>query len=68
MSPSSEATIRLVTREFPQILWNPDGHLRIYKNPPLVSIQNQLNPVHTTPFYPSKIHFNIILLPTSRYS
>jgi hypothetical protein len=28
-------------------------------------ILNQINPVHTTPYYPSKIHFNIIHSPTS---
>jgi hypothetical protein len=30
----------------------------ILKNPPLVPILNQINPVHTTPFCLSKIHYS----------
>jgi hypothetical protein len=30
------------------------------------TIPNQINPVHTTPFYFSNIDFNIIFLPTSK--
>jgi hypothetical protein len=28
---------------------------------------NQINPIHTIPSYLSKIHFNIVHPPTSRY-
>jgi hypothetical protein len=33
-----------------------------------VPILNQINPIHTCPLYLSKIHFSIILSPTSRFS
>jgi hypothetical protein len=51
-----EATSRLATQEFPDILWNPEIYNRIRKSPPLVLILSQINPVHTTPFYTSKIN------------
>jgi hypothetical protein len=42
------------------ILWNPKVHHRISKSPPLVHILSEINAVHTTPTYYSKIYFNII--------
>jgi hypothetical protein len=36
--------------------------------PPLVPIPSQMNPVYTTPFHFSNMHFNIILSPTFRSS
>jgi hypothetical protein len=39
--------------------------LPFYKNPPLVPVLSQINPVHTTPSYLSKIHFNILHPPKS---
>jgi hypothetical protein len=42
----------------------PECSLPCSQNPPLVSVLSQINPVHTTPSYLSKIHFNIIHKPS----
>jgi hypothetical protein len=68
LSPSREAATCAATQEIPKILWNPNVHYRVQKSPPLVPIMSQINPVHTTLSYFSKIHFNIIHPPTSRSS
>jgi hypothetical protein len=65
LSPSWEAASCAATLELLNILWNPQFHYRVRKNPPLVSILNQMNPVSTIPLYISKIHFNITNSPTS---
>jgi hypothetical protein len=51
--------------EFPAILRNPKVRHRIHKSRPLVPILSQFDPVHTTPSFLSKIHFNIVHQPTS---
>jgi hypothetical protein len=60
LGPSETATCS-VTQEFLNILWYPKVHCRVHKSPPLVPILGQINSVHSTPSYYSKIRFNIIL-------
>jgi hypothetical protein len=56
-----EAANCAATQELPNILWNPKICYRVHKslNP------KRGNPVHTTPSYLSKIHFNIVHPATS---
>jgi hypothetical protein len=64
LSPSWEGANCAAIQELPNILWNQMVNYRVHKSPPLVPILNQIDPVHTTPSYLSKIHFNISHPPT----
>jgi hypothetical protein len=50
-------------KNFQTLLWSPKFPYRVLKIPPLVPLLSLVNPVHTTPSYFSRVHFNIILPP-----
>jgi hypothetical protein len=60
MGPSWEAASCADTKEFSNILWNPKIHSSDRKSLSVVYILSHINPVHTTPSFLSKIHFNIV--------
>jgi hypothetical protein len=68
LSPSWGAANCAATQKFPTILRNPNIQYRIHKSPPLVPIVSHIHPIHSIPFYLSKIHFTIVRPPTSRWS
>jgi hypothetical protein len=55
LSPSWEDPSYADTQELPSILWNLKVHYRVHKSPPLVPILSEIDPVHTTQSYLSKI-------------
>jgi hypothetical protein len=65
LSSSWEAANSAATQELPSILWNMKVQYRIHKSTPPVPTLSQIKPIHTTPSYRSKIHFNIVYPPMS---
>jgi hypothetical protein len=61
LNPSLEAASYAATEELPNILLNPKVYYSVHQSPLLVPLLSQINPVHTTPFYLFKIHFDNIL-------
>jgi hypothetical protein len=66
-SPNLEANNHSDIQEIPRVVWNPTFHNRVQKNPSLVPVPGQMNPVHNFLSYTSMIYFNIIFpsMPTS---
>jgi len=67
-SPSWEADSLSLVKKFPAFYGNLKFHFRVHNIPPLVPTLSQMNPVHNFPPYLPKIHSNIILPSTSRFS
>jgi hypothetical protein len=59
LRPSLEANSCSATEEIPSIVRNPKINYRVHKSPPLVHILRQMNPVHTSQSYFSKIHLGL---------
>jgi hypothetical protein len=58
---SWEAASRSANEEMPNIPWNTKVYWNNPRSPPIILGRRQINSLHTTPFYFSKIHFNIVL-------
>ena len=54
--------------EIPHILWNLKVHYHVHQNPPFAYTITQTIYVHDLSFYSHKIHFNIILPSTRKFS
>jgi hypothetical protein len=57
---SWEAANCAATHKLPSILRNPKAHHRVHTSTLLVPMLNQIDPIHTTSSYLSKIYFNFV--------
>jgi hypothetical protein len=57
-----------LSKEYPALFMEPEGHYRVHKSPPLDPILSQLNPVHPIDPYLPEVHLIVILPPTPRSS
>jgi len=66
-SPSWEASVSSPSQEIIFILWNPKVHYRIHKSLLTFPILCKIDPIHVSPSYLLKAHFNIVFptTPTS---
>jgi hypothetical protein len=55
-------------KKVPNALRKPKIYYHVCKNPSLVPILSQMNPVNICPFYIFKMHFYVILLSMNIYS
>jgi hypothetical protein len=65
LSPYWEDATCPVTQEHVKLLWKPKVYYSVDKSSPLVRILNQMDSIDFTPINFSKIHFIIILPPTT---
>jgi hypothetical protein len=63
LSTSWESANCAATQELLRTLWNLEVHYCVHKSPPLVPILSHIYPIHTTPSYHSKTHFNMVHTP-----
>jgi len=67
-SPSWESNRHSDSQEIHSLLWNPKVHYRVHEGGSLVTVLNQMNPVHAFPPYFPKIHSTFILTSVLRSS
>jgi hypothetical protein len=63
--PSSEAASYAAAQQFPTHFMEPEFSYRVHNSHPPLPILRLISPVHTTPSYLSKIHFNVMHQSTS---
>jgi hypothetical protein len=67
-SPCWEVYIRSASQKMSYLVWNRKVHYRFQKTSPLLPVLSQMSPIQNFSMYFSKIHSNIVLPSTARYS